>query len=375
MHHRSKNGPLSGGIAPLIIYWTAILFSTMNLSAGHCRLIPEEKKFVLVIDPGHGGKDPGALGAKTREKDIVLAVALKTGEYIRQNMDDVEVVFTRETDIFVDLDKRAEIANKIHADLFISIHANGFHNRTVSGVETFILGPTRDEQNLELVMKENAVILLEEDYSTRYEGFDPESPESYIIFTLMQNVYQKQSLEFAGLLQDQFRDRVNRYDRGVKQGGLLVLWMTTMPSVLVELGFISNQQEEGFMSSDEGQSYLASAVYRAFRDYKNSIDKKSLVSVVQNRTKEESEEIWFTVQIAATRTKVELVPTNFKGLKDLFEFPGEDRNRYTTGKYNSYQKAVEYRRAVSEEFTDAFVIAVQGNRIIPLQQAREIINR
>lgn len=374
MHHRSKNGPLSGGIVPLIIYWTVILFSPLNLSAEHSGLTHADKKFVLVIDPGHGGKDPGALGVRNREKDIVLAVALKTGEYIMQNMDDVEVIYTRDSDVFVDLDKRAEIANKIHADLFISIHANGFHNRTVTGVETFILGPTRDEQNLDLVMKENAVILLEEDYSTRYEGFDPESPESYIIFTLMQNVYQKQSLEFAGLLQDQFRDRVNRYDRGVKQGGLLVLWMTTMPSVLVELGFISNQQEEGFMSSDEGQSYLASAVYRAFRDYKNSIDKKSLVSVVQNKTREE-EEIWFTVQIAATKTKVELVPTNFKGLIDLFEFPGEDRNRYTTGKFNSYQKAVEYRRSVSKEFTDAFVIAVQGREIIPLQQARDIIKK
>ncbi len=368
-----KWGCIIGSIPALPLLALFLLTLAMPLNGNG-----QERKFVVVIDPGHGGRDPGALGATSREKDVVLAVALKTGEYIRRYMDDIEVIFTREADVHVDLDRRAEIANSNRADLFISIHANGFQNRSVRGAETFILGPTRGEQNLELVMKENAVILLEEDYSTRYEGFDPKSPESYVIFTLMQNVYQKQSLEFAGLVQDQFRDRVNRSDRGVKQGGLLVLWMTTMPSVLIELGFISNPEEERFMNSEEGQVYLASAIFRAFRDYKNSIDKKSVVSVAPGETREEESEkddIWFTVQIASTTSRVGLLSENFRGLDNLHEIVGEDRNRYTSGRFTSYQKAVAYRREVSKLFPDAFVTAVKNGRIIPLQEARERIIR
>ncbi|MDF1560462.1 MAG: N-acetylmuramoyl-L-alanine amidase [Bacteroidales bacterium] len=241
--------------------------------------VPEEKEWVMVIDAGHGGRDPGAVGSKAREKNINLAVALKTGNYIKQYLKDVKVIYTRDDDTFIGLDERAAIANRNKADLFISIHSNGMNDKRFIGTETYVMGSTRDEDNLKVVMKENSVITLEEDYRTKYEGYDPNSVESFIIFSLMQNTFLKQSTDFATLVQDQFRERVGRKDRGVKQGNLIVLWKSTMPSVLVELGFISNPTEEKFLISSEGQDYLASAIFRAFRDYKQSIDSRSGIRI------------------------------------------------------------------------------------------------
>jgi N-acetylmuramoyl-L-alanine amidase len=236
---------------------------------------PTEDQWVVVIDPGHGGKDPGAVGSKSREKNINLAVALKTGRYISENLRDVKVIYTRDDDTFIGLAERAEVANRHKADLFISIHSNAMTDKRFSGAETYVLGQTMDEANLQVAMKENSVITFEQDYQTKYEGFDPNSVESYIIFSLMQNTYLKQSTEFATLIQDQFRSRVGRKDRGVRQAGFQVLWRTTMPSVLVELGFVTNPEEEKFLISEQGQDYLASAIFRAFRDYKQAIDNRS----------------------------------------------------------------------------------------------------
>jgi N-acetylmuramoyl-L-alanine amidase len=233
----------------------------------------------VVLDPGHGGKDPGALGKTAKEKDIVLAVALKVGEYLKKEMPDLNLVYTRNTDVFVPLDERAEIANKAKADLFVSIHANWISNPKIQGTETFVLGLHRSEENLEVAKKENSVIILEDDYSTKYEGFDPNQTESYIIFELMQNVYLDQSIEAASAIQQQFEKRVGRHNRGVKQAGFLVLRKTAMPGILVELGFLSNQDEEKFMMSEEGQTYLASAIFRAIRDYKNRFEARSNVNV------------------------------------------------------------------------------------------------
>jgi N-acetylmuramoyl-L-alanine amidase len=237
--------------------------------------LPAEDQWVVVIDAGHGGKDPGAVGAKGKEKHINLAVALKTGKYISDNLKDVKVIYTRTDDTYPGLAERAEVANKNKADLFISIHSNALTDKRLYGAETYVLGQTMDEANLQVAMKENSVITLESDYQTKYEGFDPNSAESYIIFSLMQNTYLKQSTEFATLVQGQFRDRVGRRDRGVRQAGFVVLWRTTMPSVLVELGYITNPEEEKFLMSEQGQDYLASAIYRAFRDYKQTIDSRS----------------------------------------------------------------------------------------------------
>ncbi|MGE5421279.1 MAG: N-acetylmuramoyl-L-alanine amidase family protein, partial [Chloroflexota bacterium] len=237
----------------------------------------QENQWVIVIDPGHGGKDPGAIGSFSKEKDINLAIALKTGSYIEQNIKNVKVVYTRKEDKTVDLRDRPVIANNNKADLFISIHTNQTNTRTVMGAETFIMGLTHDKENLAVAMKENEVMLLEDDYSAaKYQGYDPKSPESNILFTLMQNGYQKQSTTLASKIQTQFTEKVNRKDRGVKQAGFWVLFNTAMPSVLVETGFISNAAEEKFLNSEQGQDYLASAIFRACKEYVDEISSRSI---------------------------------------------------------------------------------------------------
>ncbi|MGB1318374.1 MAG: N-acetylmuramoyl-L-alanine amidase family protein, partial [Flavobacteriales bacterium] len=210
----------------------------------------------IVIDAGHGGKDPGNLGTgryKAKEKDIALEVALRVGEYIGKQFPDINVIYTRKTDVFIGLDGRAEIANDAKADLFLSIHCNAFPNPNSNGVETFVLGLHRNKENLQVAMKENSAIFLEEDYKTRYEGFDPNSAESIIALTIMQSAYLQQSLAISSYIQSQFKNRVGRRDRGVKQAGFLVLRKTTMPSILTELGFLTNKEEEDFLNSENGK--------------------------------------------------------------------------------------------------------------------------
>ena len=216
-----------------------------------------EKTFTVVIDAGHGGKDPGARGANINEKEINLAVALKLGRLIENNAEDVRVIYTRKTDRFIELDERANIANRNKADLFVSIHTNAVkRGSTVQGTETYTLGLARSEENLEVAMSENSAILLEDNYQQRYEGFDPNSSESYIIF--------EQSISLASEIQKSF-GACKRVDRGVRQAGFLVLRKTSMPSVLVELGYISNRQEEQFMRTAAGQNKLAEALYDALQ--------------------------------------------------------------------------------------------------------------
>jgi N-acetylmuramoyl-L-alanine amidase len=229
----------------------------------------------VVLDPGHGGKDPGATVAGVREKDIVLKVALKAGELIKKNHPNVKVVYTRSTDVFINLDERANIANKNNADLFISIHANYFKNPAISGTETYLLGLHRTQENLELAKLENSVILLEDDYTTRYEGFDPNSAESYIMFELIQDEFLEQSRQFADKVESQFKGYAKRPSRGVKQAGFLVLRRTTMPSVLIELGYLSNNNDRAYMQTDKGIDELAASVANAFAHYKNTLEGKS----------------------------------------------------------------------------------------------------
>ena len=342
---------------------------------------PSEKKWVIVIDPGHGGKDPGALGSISREKNINLAIALKTGEYLEKNLDNVKVLFTRKTDVFVELRDRPEFANKNKADLFISIHSNWISKSTIKGAETWIMGPAQDEQNLEVAMKENEVILMEEDFSSKYEGFDPKSPESYIMFTVMQNTFKEQSTQFASIIQNQFRERAGRIDRGVKQAGFWVLYMTTMPSVLVETGFITNSEEEKFLNSKEGQDYIASAIYRATRDYINEVDKNSNISTSAgsetasvpdssaDKTGIGGDRTKFMIQIVTSAEKKPLNPANFKGLKDVVELHSNDIFKYASGSFDDYAPAAEYRKTIGNLYPDAFVIAVKNNKIVPLPDA------
>lgn len=346
-------------------------------------------KWIIVIDPGHGGRDPGAIGAFSKEKNINLAIALKTAQYIRENIKDVTVVLTREDDSTVDLLERPKIANRNHADLFISIHANAMPAgaRYVMGAETWIMGLASNEENLQVAMKENEVIYLEDDYSTKYQGFDPKSPESYIIFSLTQNLYQKQSLDLASKIQTQFRERVNRKDRGVKQAGFWVLYNTTMPSVLIETGFLTNPTEEKYLNSKQGQEYLASAIYRACKEYLNEIELKSGIKVEQSsavisngETKTQATtqseafstpagKIVFMIQVATAAVKSEISPQNFNGLTDIREINSDGRYRYVTGMFENYDEAVNYRRKVEALYPDAFVIALKDNKVLPLQEA------
>jgi N-acetylmuramoyl-L-alanine amidase len=335
-------------------------------------------KWMIVIDPGHGGRDAGALGSFSKEKDINLAIALKTGNYLKENLNNVTVIYTRNDDSTVDLIERPRIANKNKADLFISIHSNWARSKNVAGAETFVMGHTKDQENLEVAMKENEVILLEDDYSTKYAGFDPKSPESYIMFSLMQNVFLEQSLDLAAKIQDQFNTRVARNDRGVKQAGFWVLFNTTMPAVLIETGFITNPAEEKYLNSELGQDYLASAIFRACRDYMNEIDNKSGISVKNSEPATgsseavtSSDELIFMVQVATASTRKEIKPENFKGLKDIVEIEAQNRFKYATGIFAEYSEAVKYRKEIEAIYPDAFVIAVKDNKILPLQQALE----
>ncbi|MCL2328230.1 MAG: N-acetylmuramoyl-L-alanine amidase [Bacteroidetes bacterium] len=238
----------------------------------------------VVIDAGHGGKDPGAVGKKSKEKDIALAIALKTGKLIEDNFPSVNVIYTRKTDEFVELYRRAEIANRANADLFISIHVNASTNIVATGTDSWIMGLSKSNANLEVAKRENKVIAAESNNAAQYQGLSMDDTESIIIFTMMQSANLEHSGNLASLCQTEFRDNVGRKDRGVHTAPFLVLWQTTMPSVLIETGFISNAEEEEYLMTNEGQTALSEAIYRAFANYKSAIENKSNVKVAQQAT-------------------------------------------------------------------------------------------
>jgi len=249
------------------------------ISLSSALLLPA-KDFVVVIDAGHGGHDFGAIGKKTNEKSINLGVALKLGDLIKKNMDDVKVVYTRDGDYFKELQERAEIANKAHGDLFISIHTNSVDKKnkrrtTIKGAATYTLGLHRSAENLAVAKRENSVMMLEDDFSTTYCGFDPNSTESYIIFELSQNQHMEQSIDFASKVQAEMVTTAGRQDNGVRQAGFWVLAKTGMPAVLIELEFICNPTSEAFLASENGQTKFAKSIFNAFKSYKLSYDRKS----------------------------------------------------------------------------------------------------
>lgn len=226
----------------------------------------------IVIDAGHGGKDPGTHGKFTKEKNITLTVAKKFGSYIKEYLPDVEVVYTRTNDTFVELEDRAAIANKSEADVFISIHANAISKPSIYGTETYVMGLHKSEGNFEVAKRENSVILYEEGYEEKYQGFDPNSPESVILFSLTQSANLENSLNLATKVETQFGKRAGRKSRGVKQAGFWVLWRTSMPSILVEIGYLTNVNEEQELNDASVQANIASGLFRAFRDYKTEIE-------------------------------------------------------------------------------------------------------
>ena len=266
-----------------------ILFSLL------CLHLMAAKQYTVVLDAGHGGKDPGAVGSFSKEKDLNLALVLKMGELINERYPDVNVVYTRATDVFIPLQTRADIANKNNADLFISIHTNASEAKASKGVETFILGTERMEANLDVAMRENAVMKLEADYKTTYQGFDPNSVDSYIMFELMQNSHMEQSLLFAEQVQKRFVGHLNRADRGVQQASFWVLLKTACPSILFEMGFISNPEEERFLNQDASIAQMANALVNAFGAYTHrqairkenlAIDTTEVVVETPNQTNE-----------------------------------------------------------------------------------------
>ena len=242
----------------------------------------EKGIITVVIDAGHGGHDSGCLGSHAKEKDVALSVALKLGNFITDNFKDVKVIYTRKTDVFLGLDERVAVANNNKADLFISIHCNS-GARAAYGVETYVMGLHRTDENLAVSKRENSVVLLEKDYKSKYEGFDPDSPEGNIIFTLYQNAFLDQSLKISTLVQMETSEFAGRNNRGVKQAGFLVLYKTTMPSILVETGFLTNPAEERYLLSKEGQEKLAYSVFNAFSKYKSSLGTMIPVSAETNK--------------------------------------------------------------------------------------------
>ncbi|MCR5888865.1 N-acetylmuramoyl-L-alanine amidase [Hymenobacter sp. J193] len=225
----------------------------------------------VVLDAGHGGKDRGCAGVSAREADVSLKLVLELGRLIEENMPDVKVVYTRKTNVFVELADRAGIANKHNADLFISIHCNAGPS-SAHGTEVWTMGPHKTDANLGVAKRENAVILQEENYKERYNGFDPHSPQSHILFSLFQSAYMVNSIRLAQKVDEQFRTTVGRPSRGVKQAGFLVLWKTAMPSVLIEAGFLTNRADERYLNDKLGQTYMASGIYRAFKEYKRELE-------------------------------------------------------------------------------------------------------
>jgi N-acetylmuramoyl-L-alanine amidase len=353
------------------------VFNLFLFSGGYSQISERYSIKTIVIDAGHGGIDPGTSGRKVKEKDIALAIALKLGTYIEENIPSVKVIYTRTKDVFIPLDERANIANKNKADLFISIHVDGWHDTKVYGTSTFVMGLHKTEQNLELAKKENSVILLEEDYTNKYEGFDPTSSESYIIFSFLQNTFLEQSLNYASFVEHEFETRALRKSRGVKQAGFLVLWKTTMPSVLIETGFLTNPREERYLSSNDGQEYIASAIYRALKNYKKTIEEKSafVAKVDSSQLITKSDSILFKVQIASSGNSISKESDFFKGYEDIEEFKINNTFKYTIGSATDFEKIVAYKKIIEEKFPDAFIIAVdKSGKIIPLNEALKLIN-
>lgn len=361
-----------------------------------------ETRFTVVIDAGHGGNDPGAIGRRGKEKNINLSVALKLGRLIRQNCPDTRVVYTRERDVFVPLHRRAEIANDAKADLFISIHTNSVasRNRSVSGTETYTLGLHRTQENLEVAKKENAVILIEDDYKQRYAGFNPNSSESYIIFEFLQDKNMAQSVSFATSVQKCFRN-ANRTDKGVHQAGFLVLRATSMPSVLIELGYITNPKEEAYLMSEQGSSTLAKSIYRAFLNYKGGkVSSAQLAAEPETMPTPAEEETAaapqpqaqavrtqappkqdmaaasvagkpvFKIQILTSDRKLPSRSKLFKGLSPVDSYRENGIIKYTYGADTNYNKILRLKRnKVDSKFKDAFIIAFKDGQKVNINQA------
>jgi N-acetylmuramoyl-L-alanine amidase len=349
-----------------ILFIASFLFVSIVVSA-------QDTNFTVVLDPGHGGKDSGTRGSgrykDMYEKDVALNVALKVGKLLNMNHSDIKVIYTRDTDKFIELRKRGEIANKADADLFVSIHANAA-TQAARGTETFVLGTHRNETNLAVAKMENDVILLEDNYEKHY-SYDPKNPESLILLTLMQEDFLDQSIRMAKILEKEYGQTLKRKSRGVKQAGFIVLHQTYMPSILTEIGFLSNHAEEDFLRTTKGQKEIASAIAEAIETYRDELlQSKSQVDIVaQEQETDVYEGVTFKVQIASSGKSVEPKPQNFKGLSGVERIKVGNYYRYylgNTSDYNAIKTALQ--KALEKGYKDAFIVAFKGTERVALNQ-------
>ena len=338
----------------------------------------------IVIDPGHGGKDSGTMGTKRYtqyEKHIALDISLKLGNYIKEAFPDIEIIYTRKTDIFLELWERTELANEENADLFISVHCDGFTNPNPSGASVFVMGMSKLKANMDVAMRENSVMYLEDNFKEKYDGFDPKSPESYIVFSLMQNTFLDQSISIAEKIEDEFANRAKRKSRGVKQAPFYVISRVNMPSILIEAGFLTNPKEEDFLNTELGKDHIASAIFRGFRSYKESVDgtsvsqlsesvvkEKKIIKEPQLKNKITTDKVVYKVQIG-TYLKSMLNEDFFK------EINAEEQVLNGTFKYfvgNEIDKIVvdNLKLKMKEKgFKGAFVVAFFKGKRISTQEA------
>ena len=367
------------------------------------------KTFKVVIDAGHGGKDPGCLGSYTKEKDVALTVALKTGKLITDNCPNVKVIYTRSTDVFVELYRRAKIANDNHADLFISFHCNANDNHGAHGVETYVMGLHKSEANLAVARAENAAMLMEKDYEKNYGGFNPNSPESAVMFSLYSSAYLNNSILLADKVQKNLVGTTKMLDRGVKQAGYWVLWAVSMPSILIEMGFLSNSTEEKYLSDEQHKQEIANAIFQGFASYYAQVTGNK-VNVANVKSKEESEKsnnnttqshdnnnnnstdnqsdtkvsveetpvvsppadpagVRFMVQFMALPDKIALTDKRFKSIPKVDCYYEGNLWKYTAGSESNLQSAKEILKEVQTKYPDAFIIAFKGDQKIPVSEA------
>lgn len=367
------------------------------------------KTFKVVIDAGHGGKDPGCLGSYTKEKDVALNIALKTGKLISDNCPNVKVIYTRNTDVFVELYRRAKIANDNHADLFISFHCNANENKSAHGIDTWVMGLHKSDANLAVARAENSAMLKEKDYEKNYGGFNPNSPESAVMFSLYSAAYLNNSILLADKVQRNLINTTHLRDRGVNQAGYWVLWAVSMPSILIEMGFLSNPTEEKFLSEEKNKADIANAIYRAFVSYYsqvtgNKVDTPDVLTLdnshpessnksesndynnnntsdiqsdkkvddqktIVNESLANPDEIRFRVQFIALPDKISLNDKRFNGLPKVNRYLEGGLWKYTAGNETNLPSARDVLAEVKKKYPDAFIIAFRGETKIPVSEA------
>ena len=331
----------------------------------------------VVIDAGHGGKDSGSQGTVSKEKTIALKIALQVGKYIQENMPDVKVIYTRSVDKFIPLYERAEIANRSQADVFISIHCNSLPPKksNINGTETYVMGLHSTEENLSVAKRENEVILLEDNYSKHYQGYNPNSPEAHIMLSMYRNAYLDQSILLAEKMEHQFKNKAKRSSRGVKQAGFVVLKATAMPAVLVETGFLSNKEEEAYLNSEKGQSYMASSIYRAFREYRDAIEQGAKSKEIKTLPAvKNTQDVYYKILLSSSTQRINTNSNAWKVVKELELVPVKNGYQYLSERCKSYNIALQRQSFYRKNgFPDANIIAFNGSKRIALSSAKELL--